>query len=123
MFCKIHVLKIFAKVHRKTPISIGVFLNKVAGWKHAALLKKRLRYRFFPVDFANIFSTLFYRTPLGYCFCLVLSRMEKFHSRTCKLILARLRNNCQEKFLKVELVLLFFQDFFLSVFLNLCLRC
>ena len=43
--------------------------NKAAGLRPAALLKKRLWHRFFPVSFAKFPRTPFYRTPLDYCFC------------------------------------------------------
>ena len=42
------------------------FFYKVAGWKTATLLKRRLQHRFFPVNFAEFF----YGTPLCDCFCI-----------------------------------------------------
>ena len=43
----------------------SLFFNKVAGLTSAALLKKRLWHRCFPVKFAKFSRTLFvYRTPL-----------------------------------------------------------
>ena len=59
---KIGVLKNFATFTGKW---VGVsFLNKVADLRHATLLKKRLQYKLFPVNFAYSF----YRKPPGDCF-------------------------------------------------------
>ena len=49
----------FCKIHRKIP-----------GFKPAALLKRRLWHRCFPMNFAKFPRTLFYRKPPDYCFCL-----------------------------------------------------
>ena len=61
------VLKNFAKFTGKHLCQSLVF-NKVAGLRPATLLKKRLRHRCFPVNFAKFLRTPFYRTPLGDCF-------------------------------------------------------
>ena len=59
-----NVLKNFAKFTGK-PLCQSLFFNKVAGLRPATLLKKRLWYRCFPVNFAKNFkSTYFCRTPL-----------------------------------------------------------
>ena len=52
------VLRNFAKFTGK-PLCQRLFLNKVAGLRPATLVKKRLRHRCFPVNFA-----MFLRTPL-----------------------------------------------------------
>ena len=45
-----------------------LFYNKVAGLDPATLLKKRLWYRCFPMNFAKFLRTPFHRTPLNDCF-------------------------------------------------------
>ena len=55
----------------------SLFLNKVAFLKSATLLKKRLRHRCFPVNFAKFLRIPFYRTSLGNCFC---PYLNYFHS-------------------------------------------
>ena len=45
-----------------------VFYNKIAGFRSATLLKKRLSHRYFPVNFAKCLRTPFYRTPPDDCF-------------------------------------------------------
>ena len=56
MFCEKGVLRNFAKLTGKHPRKI-LFFNKVAGLNPAALLKKRLWRRCFPVNFVKILST------------------------------------------------------------------
>ena len=56
------VLKKFTKFTGKQ-LCRGLFLNKIAAFKPATLLKKRLRHRCFPLDFAKFLGTSFYRTP------------------------------------------------------------
>ena len=46
------------KILRKTPVPESL-LNKVAGLRSATLLKKRLRHRCFPVNFAEFLKTPF----------------------------------------------------------------
>ena len=46
----------------------SLFFNKVAGFRAATLLKKRLWHRCFPVNLWNFLEHLFYRTPLSDCF-------------------------------------------------------
>ena len=53
MFYKKGVFKNFAKFTGKH-LCWSLFSNKVAGWKPAMLLKKRLWHMFFPVIFAKI---------------------------------------------------------------------
>ena len=50
VFCKKGVLKNFAKIHRKTPMS-EPFFNKVAGLGLQLYLKKGLWHKCFPVNF------------------------------------------------------------------------
>ena len=57
MYCKIGILKILTKF-TETHLYQSLFVNEVAGIQPAALLKKRLRQKFFPVNFAK-----FLRTP------------------------------------------------------------
>ena len=56
----------FRKIHKKTPVPE----SKVVGLRPATLLKKRLRHRCFPMNFAKLLRTPFYRTPPADCFCL-----------------------------------------------------
>ena len=63
VLCKKCVLKSFAKFTRKHRCQI-LFFNKVAGLRPATLLKKRHWHKCFPVNFEEIFwSIFFYRTP------------------------------------------------------------
>ena len=59
LFCKNDVLKNFAKFTGKH-LCYSLFLNKVAGLSLAALSKKRLWYRCFPVNFGKFSRALFY---------------------------------------------------------------
>ena len=70
MFYKKGNLKYFTKLMGKH-LCWSLILNKVAGLKPAALLKKRLQHKCFPVNVAKFLRTPFYRTPSGYCFLLV----------------------------------------------------
>ena len=59
MFCiKKNIFKNFAKLTGKH-LCWSLFLKKVAGWRPAALLKKKLRRRRFPVTFAKFFYNSF----------------------------------------------------------------
>ena len=56
------IKKMFLKIPQKLTgkyLCQGLFLNKIAAFRPATLLQKRLRHRCFPVNFAKIF-----RTPL-----------------------------------------------------------
>ena len=64
VFCKKGALKNFAKCTRKH-LCQSLFFNKSAGLRPATLLKKRLWYRCFPVNFAKFSRTPFLRnTPV-----------------------------------------------------------
>ena len=67
VFCRNRFSYKFRKIHRKTPVPESLF-NKVAVLRPATLLKKRLWYRCFPVNFVKFLRTRFYRTRLGDCF-------------------------------------------------------
>ena len=58
VFCRKGVLRNFAKFMGKH-LCQSLFFNKVPGLRPATLLKKRIRYRCFPVNFPK-----FLRTPL-----------------------------------------------------------
>ena len=63
MLCEKHVLKNFAKFTGKHMCQSLLF-NKVAGLRPTTLLKKRLRHRLFPVNFAKFLKfNFFYRAP------------------------------------------------------------
>ena len=47
----------------------GVLRNFAKFTGPSTLLKKRLWHRCFPVSFTKFLRNLFYRTPLGHCFC------------------------------------------------------
>ena len=58
VFCKKGALKNFAKFTAKR-LCQSLFFNEVAGLRPATLLKKRLWYRCFTVNFAEFLRTLF----------------------------------------------------------------
>ena len=58
-----NVIKNFAKFTGNT--CDGVFFNKVVGHRPAALLKKRPRYRCFPVNIAKFLRTSFLEGTSG----------------------------------------------------------
>ena len=60
VFCKKGVLKNFAKLTGEH-LSVSLFVNKVAGWRPATLLKRDCN-RCFAENFAN---NSFYKTPSG----------------------------------------------------------
>ena len=63
VFCKIGVLRIFAKFTGKH-LCQSLCFNKVAGLRPALLLKKRIWHRPFPVNFVKFLETPFLnRTP------------------------------------------------------------
>ena len=62
------VLKNFAKSTGKH-LCWSLFFHNVTGQKAAALLKKRLQHRCFPVNFSKFLRNLFQRTHSGDCFC------------------------------------------------------
>ena len=55
----------------------SLFFNKVADLNPATLLKKRLLQRCFPVIFVKFLRTPFYRTPLGDCSGIEITRIKK----------------------------------------------
>ena len=57
-FCKKMCSWKFHKIHRKTPVP-ETFFSKAAGLRPATLLKKRLWYRLFPVNFVKFLRTPF----------------------------------------------------------------
>ena len=61
MFHNKAVLKNFAKFTEKH-LRWNLFANKVAGWRPATILKKRLWKRCFPVNLAKFLRTASYRT-------------------------------------------------------------
>ena len=63
VFCERRCSWKFRKIDRKTPAPESL-LSKVAGLRHANLLKKRLAHRCLPVNFAKFLRIPFYRTPL-----------------------------------------------------------
>ena len=67
------VLRNFAKFTGKHLCQV-LFSHKVTGPEPAALLKKRLWHRSFPMNFAKFPRTPFHRTPLNDCF----STMQNF---------------------------------------------
>ena len=69
MFNKIGLLKIFCKIHRKTPVLESLF-NKVTGLYPATLLKENTPIQVLSDEFSEIFKTSFFnKTSPGDCFC------------------------------------------------------
>ena len=66
VFYKKDVLKNFAKFTCKH-LDQRLLFNKAAGLRPATVLKKGLWHRCFPMNYVKFL--LFYRTPLGDCFC------------------------------------------------------
>ena len=58
----------FCKNHRKTPAP-SFFFNKIVALWRATLLKKTLRYTWFPVNFAKFLRTCIFRTEINGCVC------------------------------------------------------
>ena len=58
MFNKIGLLKVFCKIHRKTPVLESLF-NKVTGLYPAILLKENTPIQVFSDEFSEIFKTSF----------------------------------------------------------------
>ena len=77
MFFKKVTLTNFAKFTGKH-LCRSLYFNKIAGQKPATLLKKRLRWRRFPVNFAKLLTTTFLRNTSRDCFCV--SVYPKFFS-------------------------------------------
>ena len=64
VFCKKGVVRNFSNSQENT--CARVFFNKVAGLKPANLLKKRLRHRYFSVNFAKFLEAPFLTEHLRY---------------------------------------------------------
>ena len=64
VFYEKSVLRNFAKFTGNT-CAVVSFFNKVAGMRPATLLKKRLRHRCFPVNFAKFLRTSFLKNTSG----------------------------------------------------------
>ena len=78
------VLRNFAKFTGKH-LCQSFFFNKVPGLRTATLLKKRPWHRCFPVNFAKLLRTPFYRTPLDDCFW-TFSSQEKLTKSKWRLV-------------------------------------
>ena len=72
MFFKIGVLINFAQFTGKH-LRLSLFLTKVAGLSPATLLKKRLWYGCFPVNFAKFLIALFSYNTSGGCLLFLIS--------------------------------------------------
>ena len=59
MFCKKDVLQNFAETKGKH-LCRSLFFDKIAVFRPATLLKKALRYRYFPTNFAKMLRILFF---------------------------------------------------------------
>ena len=71
MFREKGVLRNFAKLTGKHLCQV-VFFNKVAGPERAALLKKRLRHSYFPVNFAKFLRASFLTKSLWWLLLIVI---------------------------------------------------
>ena len=58
-FCKKMCSWKFHKIHRKTPVPETFFDKRDSGLRPATLLKKRLWYRCFPMNFVKFLRTTF----------------------------------------------------------------
>ena len=67
MFCRKDAFRNLEKFTGKH-LCQSLFFNKVAGLRPAALLKKRLWHRCFPVNFSKFLRTLFLQNTSGGCF-------------------------------------------------------
>ena len=70
MFCKKDVLRSFEQFTGKH-LCQSLFLNKVAGLRPVTLLKKRLWYSCFPVNFAKFLRTPFFTEHLRWLLMLL----------------------------------------------------
>ena len=68
VFFKKCVLKNFVEFTGKD-LRQSLFFNKIASLRSTSLIKNRVQRRCFPVNFAKLLRTLFYRTPLDDCIC------------------------------------------------------
>ena len=76
VFCTKDVLKYFTKLTGKH-LCQSLFFSKVADLRLATLLKKRLRHRRFPVDFAKILKTTFFTEHFQWFLLKIISHRNK----------------------------------------------
>ena len=62
----------------------SLFFNKVAGLRPLTLLKKRLWYRCFSVNFAKFLRTPILKNTSGGCFYIYITFASKYHNRWMK---------------------------------------
>ena len=84
-FCKKGVLWNFVKFTGKNLCRSVPPLNKVEGIIPATLLKKRLQYRFFPVNFATFLRTAFYIEHLWWLLLKLVWKQESTETITTNL--------------------------------------
>ena len=68
-------------VHKDKGESFHCYKNKSSRKRPAMLLKKRLWHRCFPVNFAKLLRTSFYRSPPGDCFCKNFDKIKQKRNR------------------------------------------
>ena len=76
------VKKVFSEIWQDSQESISArvsFLNKVAGLMPPTLLRKRLWYRCFPVNFVNFLKHLFSQHTSGGCFWKIHDTVYQFN--------------------------------------------
>ena len=76
VFCKRGVLKNLATFRGKH-LCWSLFFNKVAGLRHAALVKKRLQHRCFSVNFAKFLRTPFFTERLRWLLLIVITTQNR----------------------------------------------
>ena len=69
--------KVFSEISQHSHLCQGLFFNKVEGLRPAALLKKKLWHRCFPVNFAKFLRTPFLTEHLRW---LLLSYVKEYPS-------------------------------------------
>ena len=99
---EICILKYFTKFTGKH-LCQSLFFNKGADLRPAALLKKRLWHRCFPVSSAKYLRTLFYRTPLAASRIFFLSFHYSLLFKTINLRFASLINHMNKHALTLSM--------------------
>ena len=103
VFCKTGVLRNFAKFTIKH-LPQSLFSNKVAGWD-CNFIKKKLRHRCFPVNFAKFLRKLFFSENIsGGCFQIDAFRRASHHCITKKVSKTEIVRSTHIVQIKTEIV-------------------
>ena len=102
MFCKKGVLENFTKFTGKH-LCQSLFFNKVAGLRSATLLKKRLWYRCFPVNFVKYLRPhFFYRTSSVAASVIAPAQRRQQHSMSLQKSRLILKDNRADSRIKLK---------------------